>query len=500
MASWQQRIRQVHPPVVTVVIIAAVVATGLRFGVIHHNLPLSVAYRSGFSGRALLAGRFHTVLSSQLLTRDGFMLTSIVCSLTIMLGGYEMLAGSRPAAVVAVTGAIAGPVVVALVLSAGSGLHIGFASRTLSTLDYGASAVTAAAGGALVGILDRRWLRIAAVIFVVGGLLLHHQMADWEHLVAFPLGYAIASSPRWLLGERRQVSKTASPAWQVTGVALAAVGVIGGSLGASMAVDGPVVAHAASVKPSTPGAPPTPGTTVPPLSPLRLIEAKYPTPSMGRTRKVLVVVPSGYDSGTKSYPVIEILHGRPGSPEDILTGMDLLGVMANAPPFIAVVPDGHGPAVSDGDFADTSRQRLGTAVSDDLRTWVTATYRTTALWGITGLSSGGYGAAYLASRPGAGYQKVCPMSAYFTAVDPPFKGEGALVRKAASPILHVSHTGPPTLLIVGNQDKEGLTEAHAYIAAMRAVGQPIQIEIMNGSHDWGVWHAGLPLCVAFLLT
>src|SRR6202011_3132667 len=98
---------------------------------------------SGFSGRALLAGRFHTVVSSQLLTRDGFMLTSIVCSLAIMLGGYELLAGSRPAAIVAVAGAIAGPVVVALVLSAGSGLHMGFASKTLSTLDYGASAVTA---------------------------------------------------------------------------------------------------------------------------------------------------------------------------------------------------------------------------------------------------------------------------------------------------------------------------------------------------------------------
>jgi enterochelin esterase-like enzyme len=500
MADWRQRIRQVHPPVVSAVIVAAVVATGIRFGVVHHNLPLSVAYRSGFSGRALLAGRFHTVLSSQLLTRDGFMLTSIVASLAVMLGGYEMLAGSRPAAIVAVTGAIAGPVVVALVLSAGSGFHMGFASRTLSTLDYGASAVTAAAGGALVGFLDRRWLRIGAVAFVVGGLLLHHQMADWEHLVAFPLGYAIASSPRWLLGERRRLSKPASPTWQVTGIALAAVGVVVGSLGASMAVDGPVTAHAASVKPSTPGNPAAPGTTLPPLSPLRLIETRYPAPSMGGTRKVLVVVPSGYDNGTKSYPVIEILHGRPGSPEDILTGMDLLGVMAKAPPFIAVVPDGHGPVVSDGDFADTSRQRLGTAVSDDLRTWVTTTYRTNSVWGITGLSSGGYGAAYLASRPGGGYQKVCPMSGYFTAVDPPFKGEGRVVRAAASPLLHVSRTGPPTLLIVGNQDKEGLAEAHTYIAAMQAVGQPIQMDILTGSHDWGVWHAGLPVCITFLLT
>jgi enterochelin esterase-like enzyme len=221
---------------------------------------------------------------------------------------------------------------------------------------------------------------------------------------------------------------------------------------------------------------------------------------MGGTRKVLVVVPTGYDSGTGRYPVIEILHGRPGSPEDILTGLDLLGVMAKGAPFIAVIPDGHGPVVSDGDFADTSRQRLGSAVSDDLRPWVTANYRSSGLWGVTGLSSGGYGAAYLASRPEGGYQKVCPMSGYFTAVDPPFKGEGRLVRKAASPLLHVARTGPPTLLLVGSHDKEGLAEARSYMAAMQAVGQPVQMLVVNGSHDWGVWHAGLPLCVNFLLN
>jgi enterochelin esterase-like enzyme len=221
---------------------------------------------------------------------------------------------------------------------------------------------------------------------------------------------------------------------------------------------------------------------------------------LGGTRKVLVVVPSGYDSGTGRYPVIEILHGRPGAPEDILTGLDLLGVMAKMAPFIAVIPDGHGPVVSGGDFADTSRQRLGSAVSDDLRPWVDTTYRTTGNWGVTGLSAGGYGAAYLASRPEGGYKKVCPMSGYFTAVDPPFKGEGRLVRKAASPILHVAPTGPPTLLIVGSHDKEGQVEARSYLSATQGVGQPAQLTVVDGSHDWGVWHAALPLCVTFLLN
>jgi enterochelin esterase-like enzyme len=425
------------------------------------------------------------------------MLFSITASLALMLGGYEILAGSRPAAMVAVAGAVAGPVVVALVLGAGSALNIGFASRTLSTLDYGASAVTAAAGGALVGFLDRRWLRRAAVLFVLGGLLLHHQMADWEHLVAFPLGFAIATSPRWLLGDWRKRPSRRGPTvtWQVSGSAVGVLGMVAGVLGASAAVAAPVRAARAVAQP-----PARPGVPVRPLSPLRLIDGRYPTPSIGGTRRVLIVVPSGYDSGIARYPVIEILHGRPGSPVDIFNGLDLLGLMAKTLPFIAVVPDGHGPVVSDGDFADTSRQRLGTAVSDDLRQWVDATYRTNGVWGITGLSSGGYAAAYLASRPEGGYARTCPMSGYFTAQDPPFKGESRLVRKAASPVLHVARNGPPTLLVVGDHDKEGLTEAHSYLAALQSVGQRGELVIIAGSHDWPVWHTGLPHCVSFLLS
>jgi enterochelin esterase-like enzyme len=215
---------------------------------------------------------------------------------------------------------------------------------------------------------------------------------------------------------------------------------------------------------------------------------------------VLIALPSGYDSTAGRYPVIEILHGRPGKPDDILTGLDLVALMGPAPPFIAIMPDGHGPQVSDGDFADTSRQRLGAAVSEDLRTWVDATYRTTGQWGVTGLSSGGYGAAYLASRPQGGYRRACPMSGYFTAENPPFKGETSAVRDAASPLLHVTASGPPTLLIVGDDDPPGLREAHRYVAAMTRIGQSNELVIVPGGHDFNVWHAALSRCIGFLLA
>ena len=104
-------------------------------------------------------GHWATVATSQLLTRDPFMAISIALSLALMLGVYEMVAGWWRALVVTIVCALAGPLIVAAGLGIGSVLGNGFAGRTLSTLDYGASAVTAGAGGALVAVLAMRRLR-----------------------------------------------------------------------------------------------------------------------------------------------------------------------------------------------------------------------------------------------------------------------------------------------------------------------------------------------------
>jgi enterochelin esterase-like enzyme len=508
MPELRHWLRQLHPPVVTVTLIAAVVSTAVRFGVTTHGLPLAVAYRSGYSGRALLAGRLSTVLSSQFLTRDGFMLISIVASLAIMLGGYELLAGSGRAAIVAIAGAVLGPVVVSLALSVGSALSVGFAARALSTLDYGASAITAAGGGAFVAFLGRRWLKWAALIFVIGGLFLHHQLADWEHLIAFPTGFALARFPRWPLLRRyvrpvRWRFRVASAARQLVGLLAVVGGAVLGPLGASTAVAGQVThAAAAGVSGAVPQGPASPAgpPATRPLSPLQVIDTHYPTPSMGGTRRVIVVLPAGYNDTTTRYPVIEILHGSPGQPDDVLTGLDLTQLMAASPPFIALAPDGHGPVVGEGDFADTNRQRLGAAVSDDLHRWVDSTYRSDGYWGVTGLSAGGYGAAYLASRPEGGYQSVCPMSGYFTARDPAFKGQPAAVRAAGSPLFHVARNGPATMVIVGDLDSDGMTEARAYVRAMQEAGQPNELVVLHGGHEWSVWQSGLGRCIPFLLA
>ncbi len=488
---------------------AAVVATAVHQQVFAADLGLEPTYQWAFSGSGLLAGQWSTVVTSQFLTRDLFMAISIPVSLAVMLGAYEVLAGTIRAAIVAAASAVAGPGLVTAALGVGSALNVEFASRTLATLDYGASAMTAGGGGALVAIVRNRWLTRGAVVFVVSGLVVHHELADWEHLGAFPVGLGLG----WLLDRwhpmrdrqlPRAVADGSPAAARMRRTAMAIVMLVAVAVGWTWATNefpGPsaAVADTSSPPSSQPASGSGPVATLP-VSPSRLLDVRYPTPSLGGDRRVLVWLPAGYDSTTTRFPVAEILHGRPGGPDDIFAGLRLLSIAPTMTPFIAVVPDGHGPVVSDGDFADTSKQALGAAVGDDLQRWLDANYRTDRHWSVMGLSSGGFGAAYLVTRPNAHYDAVCSLGGNFVAQDPPFAGESKAVRDAASPILHVSATGPRTLLVAATNDKDGVGEAQRYAAAMATVGQVHDLVVVDGGHDWDFFRAETPRCLRYILA
>jgi enterochelin esterase-like enzyme len=154
--------------------------------------------------------------------------------------------------------------------------------------------------------------------------------------------------------------------------------------------------------------------------------------------------------------------------------------------------------VSESDFANSTLQQMGTATGPELRSWVDKHYSTNGTWTVTGLSSGGFGSAYLPTLSPGAYQAACPMSGFFTAEPPAFPpSQPAAVKQAASPILHASKTGPRTLIVVGNADKDGVNDAHNYIAAMNKVGQPNQLTVDPGEHDLAVWVTGLKQCLGY---
>jgi enterochelin esterase-like enzyme len=488
-------VRRLHWPVFSLVVTTAVIFTAVHLEVFAHGLSPTIAYSDGFSPRGLGQGHWTTVAKSLLLTRDAFMAVSMAVSIIVFAGLYEMMAGTVRALAVAAVSVVAGPVGASALAALGSLLGWDVATRALSTVDYGASTICAGLGGALVALVRRRWLMWAAFAFVVGGLLVHHQFADWQHLVCLPLGVVLGR----ILGSPSPGAAGRARRLATVGVSAAAVFLV--------AAESAQLASATSA----PARVPSQGLTGVAgglaaqddrTDPVRIVDTTFGARALGKDQRVLVVLPPGYGAhgNLMHYPVVELLHGSPGNPDDWLSNTHLLQYMSGGStrPFIAVIPDGHGPIVSDGDFADSTRQLLGTALSRDLQAWTTRHYRTDGLWTVAGLSSGGFGAAYLASR--GGYAAACPMSGYFTARLPALAGEPASVLRRDSPLYFVSREGPRTMLVYGSGDADAVSEARRYAAAMASVGQVHDVVVLPGSHEWSVWDAGLARCVPFLLS
>ena len=128
-------------------------------------------------------------------------------------------------------------------------------------------------------------------------------------------------------------------------------------------------------------------------------------------RDVHVYVPPGYSKSKDAYPCIMILPGYTGTGEKLLargftdvsiaTRIDRL-IADGCPPFIAVLPDCM-TRLGGSQYVDSPGLGMYSSyLVDEIRSAVDADFRTTGKWGVTGHSSGGFGAIHMAMKhPGA---------------------------------------------------------------------------------------------------
>ena len=185
------RDRQPDFPWVALALAGSVLVTALATGVFVHELSAVVAGRGSFGWPALRAGRWWTLGTSFVLTRNWFMAATMPVCLFLAVALYERRAGHVRAFWAAISGHVTGSVIVAV----GAG-GLGWSGqpvlvRAAQNMDYGASMSIAAVLGALASRAGDRRLRILVFTVAVLALPLHHQMADWGHIVAVPTGYAI---------------------------------------------------------------------------------------------------------------------------------------------------------------------------------------------------------------------------------------------------------------------------------------------------------------------
>ena len=155
-----------------------------------------------------------------------------------------------------------------------------------------------------------------------------------------------------------------------------------------------------------------------------LVQLKVKSPEKDfPIRSVWVLTPAVNASVVDSLPVVYMLHGWPGSPQGLISGVQgslALAFAKGASPFIAVFPDGNALSHSDSEWADSFD---GKAM---IESWLTknviaavegSNIRNRANRAIFGFSMGGYGAAIIGLHHPELYGQVVTLAGYFIVDD-----------------------------------------------------------------------------------
>lgn len=215
----------------------------------------------------------------------------------------------------------------------------------------------------------------------------------------------------------------------------------------------------------------------------------------GTKGDVIVWLPPQYDKkefAHTRFPVIEVLHGIPGTPHSFLRGMRLGQIMQDqitagrAEPAILVLPTITPDRIDTGCADVPGKSKVGTWLTDDVVQTVERNFRTLPAprgWAVMGISTGGYCAARLALQHPDRFAAGAAL-----APDNPAKGE-------PSPLWLARNTHPNTHLLIESslQDPESPPKFATWIAC--AVKRPTTVttmQIPKGGHNWKTWGQMFP--------
>ncbi len=243
------------------------------------------------------------------------------------------------------------------------------------------------------------------------------------------------------------------------------------------------------------------------------------------SRTVYIYLPPQYfldKYASYRFPVIEMLHGSPGNPEQWVDPMNILPTLDDmiathqADPAVLVMPDTDGSEK----YSLQCLNAIGgvpdaTYVALDVPNSVAANYRVQPpgnAWGIGGLSEGGFCAANLALQYPARYGYAGVISGYFAPTDdlvplrnrpgtaavytPPFPGDPKL-RKKNTPDVYITQLPLGTLipqffLAAGAQDAQDVQAAQSFRQQLQLYQANVPLFLVPGAtHNATAWRGAL---------
>jgi enterochelin esterase-like enzyme len=257
-----------------------------------------------------------------------------------------------------------------------------------------------------------------------------------------------------------------------------------------------------------------------------LVRTTVAGPRSGITRVVYLYLPPQYfQPAYRAYrfPVIELIHGQPGVPQDWITvvgvtrAFDRLLADKLAQPAVLVMPDVNGGArISLQCLNQVGGPQDLTYLAVDVPTQVTRMLRVSRpgrAWGVAGYSEGGFCAANMALRYPHRYGFAGVLSGYFAPLDnqlagtgrpvSPFAGDDRL-REQNTPLdelgsLPAATVIPRFWLAAGGADSQDVANAEGFWKELRPRQPEAPLTLTPGSgHTMTTWRAQVPSMLAWM--
>jgi S-formylglutathione hydrolase FrmB len=239
------------------------------------------------------------------------------------------------------------------------------------------------------------------------------------------------------------------------------------------------------------------GATAAYLSAAREVDRPIDSVALGGLVHARVVLPPGYDSSTRRYPVVYFLHGLPATSTSYQGNDWLIDALEQAGRAILVMPQGARDADTDPEYLDWGKNRKwATYVSTELPRYVDAQFRTIpkrSARAIIGISAGGYGAMMLGLNHLGRFSVIESWSGYFHPTDPTgtralTRGGQAVVHSLIPQVRREAQRLPAFIgFYVGSNDERFRTENVQLDRELRTARVLHTFAVYGGAHETSLW-------------